>query len=546
MASLPRWGLLPLLLSSSLLLNLSNSFLFRAILASTDPQSKLNQDFIKAISQQQPSLLVEEIESGQIVFAANNATASTTSTGTTTGSHRDDSCVPSSGILSFLYYLPISKVRIVVSGWNLENCKNVFLPDENAEVDHGGIIKAEEAISDSSPQMISQIETAMSLWTSLGNSLQAVDSGHDSESCIGFSLTTSSTRTSSRTMRQGRRRQGKHKPRDNFKEITSCVAKLIESEFGWKRVARQPSLAFHLVEVAENHYSLELTVLARTYPLRDRDDSSEESSHEVATTATSKKKNRNSTKQRRYEQKRIESFLVARAANIQQGEHILDPMCGRATILIEAAKYWPLAGAYYGVDTSIPHLEHAVMNADSTKTCLDLRWGKPFELPHKENSLDKIVTCLPFRKSVNYYYGLLREWSRVLKHSTGKMILVIDQPTLPDLTAAINSLDYLDIEFVRSTFLWGTDRVTIVIVGTGVSQNTIGSSPTSEQGIFDWERSGKTAGDSQTETSLILDRQNWLRLRATTRPPLVPYTQVQRANSCSNTFIVPPALKQVD
>jgi len=49
--------------------------------------------------------------------------------------------------------------------------------------------------------------------------------------------------------------------------------------------------------------------------------------------------------------KRVESYIIAKAAQIQPKERVLDPMCGRATFLVEAATIWPDA-IYEGIDSS--------------------------------------------------------------------------------------------------------------------------------------------------------------------------------------------------
>ena len=531
-------SLILLLLLSILWLDLSNSLqLYRAILASTKLQSKLNRDFFKTLSQHQKHqqhFRGKEVESGQVVFTVDATTSETISA---------KSCKSIAGSLSFLNYLPVSRIRIVAARWqvNAADEGNCTVLDGEDEVDDQFLSHNTTGIS--RIELMQKIESAVSTWKRLGNSIQSVGTNDNNEPSVQFSLTSSSLRISSR-MRRQKKRQGMYKARDKHKNLASSVARQIESHFGWKRVARQQSLAFHLVEGSDDQYSLELTALTRTFPLRDRGvDEGSNNNDQVTTSSKEKnKQKKKSRKRQRYEQKRIESFIVAKAADIRQGEHVLDPLCGRATILIEAVKYWPLAGAYYGVDRSIPHLEHAVMNADSTKTCLDLRLGKPFDLPLESNSIDKIVTCLPFNKSEKYYRGLLREWCRVLKTVTGKMVLVIDQHTLSSLSAAVDSLDDCYITFVRSAFLWGNDRVMIVIVDNGGKESAKGSSQNYRHEIFEWERHCYDFAEEHKGCSSMQDRQNWVYIRAKTQPPLVPYTQAQNAIAVSNTFTVSTGL----
>jgi hypothetical protein len=50
---------------------------------------------------------------------------------------------------------------------------------------------------------------------------------------------------------------------------------------------------------------------------------------------------------------RLESFVVAKQTQIQPKDAVWDPSCQRATIVIEAAKHWPLAH-YHGMDDIFP------------------------------------------------------------------------------------------------------------------------------------------------------------------------------------------------
>ena len=165
------------------------------------------------------------------------------------------------------------------------------------------------------------------------------------------------------------------------------------------------------------------------------------------------RKTRNSHLSQRIHTKRLESFVVAKLAEIQPYDVIVDPICRRATILIEASKYWPLA-RYIGMDDQIGNLEHARMNADSTLTRLELyhnkvRPGRDCTTTARLNtvtgdvlagSVDKLMTCLPFGKTSGEYALLLLSWVSLLKPSSGaSLILVVD----------IGSLEALELAFMQ-------------------------------------------------------------------------------------------------
>ena len=125
-------SLILLLLLSILWLDLSNSLqLYRAILASTKLQSKLNRDFFKTLSHQQKhqqNFRGKEVESGQVVFTVNATSSETIS---------DKSCKSIAGSLSFLNYLPVSRIRIVAARWqvNAADEGNCTVLDGEDEVD---------------------------------------------------------------------------------------------------------------------------------------------------------------------------------------------------------------------------------------------------------------------------------------------------------------------------------------------------------------------------------------------------------------------------
>jgi hypothetical protein len=101
------------------------------------------------------------------------------------------------------------------------------------------------------------------------------------------------------------------------------IVKDLSSQFGWTVCKdKRPTLSFHLSSQHSNkddekdsqqqvQYSLELTALVRVFPLREKDLSP--------------------TKQRQRTPKRIESFVVARSANVLPNDivwsHIFDRSC---------------------------------------------------------------------------------------------------------------------------------------------------------------------------------------------------------------------------
>ena len=219
--------------------------------------------------------------------------------------------------------------------------------------------------------------------------------------------------------------------------------------------------------------------------------------------------------------KRVESFIMAKAANIQPREVVLDPMCGRATFLVEAATLWPQA-EYQGVDLSITQLEDGAENCKAANVSVELVCADSRKLEHfKDGSVDKILCCPPFGRqfsieSDKLYDELLQEWSRVLK-PTGRMVLLVDTPNVDSLAHAVKMAS-CRVEFIRSPpFRLGKIRGTIVIVVKDhiASYGSYGSEPSPGEGLFDWER-----GDGR-------GRALWTALRAQALPALVAYSKAR-------------------
>ena len=72
--------------------------------------------------------------------------------------------------------------------------------------------------------------------------------------------------------------------------------------------------------------------------------------------------------------KRVESFIMAKAAQIGPGDTVLDPMCGRGAFLVEAAMFWPDA-IYEGVDSSDEQLMDAKANIQVARVNVQVHKG---------------------------------------------------------------------------------------------------------------------------------------------------------------------------
>jgi len=268
--------------------------------------------------------------------------------------------------------------------------------------------------------------------------------------------------------------------------LANEMAKALSRKFGWSRVrkSQRASYRFHAL-LYDSQVILELVTFER--PLRV---------DELPKPGF----------------KRIESFAVVKTADIQPDEFVLDPMCGRATFLVEAATLWPSA-RYQGVDSSDDQLQNAKENCRAAHVPIFLVEGDACHLAHlPDASVDKIVTCPPFgrqfkKESTFLYNDLLKEWNRVLKVS-GRMVILIDVSNSEALTDAVQNAG-CGVEFQRLPFRLGKIQTTILIITKKKRKKPF------PVGTFEWEHGEQTG------------RALWTSLREKALPSLKPYTLSQ-------------------
>lgn len=214
--------------------------------------------------------------------------------------------------------------------------------------------------------------------------------------------------------------------------------------------------------------------------------------------------------------KRVESFCVAKSAEIKTGSVVLDPMCGRATFLVEAAIFWPQGGRFIGVDRSHDQLKDAKVNLNSCNLdqAVELHHGDSRHLAMLENeTVDTIICCPPFDRQFEQdtndsFKDLLLEWSRVLKADDGKMVLLIDEENVNALTCAIQNAN-CSVFSIRHSFRLGKLQATIVIA----HKLKVASMCLPNRTRLSWEN----------ESPLLeKDRALWSRIRTKALPALVP------------------------
>lgn len=147
----------------------------------------------------------------------------------------------------------------------------------------------------------------------------------------------------------------------------------------------------------------------------------------------------------------------------------LDPMCGAGTILIERA----LFGRYkqlLGGDNSKEAIRACRINIGNKYKPIKIRKWDATKLPLEKNSVDKIVSNLPFGKQYkrgekigNLYRGLFDESTRVL-NANGKIVLLSNQKRL--IRNIVEEFDDLKLVKVNKIVLLGQKAYIIKTVKT--------------------------------------------------------------------------------
>ena len=156
---------------------------------------------------------------------------------------------------------------------------------------------------------------------------------------------------------------------------------------------------------------------------------------------------------------------------------VLDPMCGKAALLLEALNLWPHCVAL-GIDCDDGQLRCATANRAALppplRERLSLLRGDAGALPLADEACDALACDLPFEVSSRFGYHLdtsrgsslerlLSEWARVLKPAA-HAVLLTSEAQLPPLLKAIDTSRRLRVLCERPCPLGFTSAVIVVAV----------------------------------------------------------------------------------
>ncbi|CAE7947087.1 Thumpd2, partial [Symbiodinium sp. KB8] len=219
------------------------------------------------------------------------------------------------------------------------------------------------------------------------------------------------------------RRSGKRFAQLSSQGVAVAAATAIASKQGWRAQVRRPDLEVRIL-VSDSDILVDLPLLVQSIPSGGGELCSAGMAAPVA-------------------------WALARSAELKQGDRVLDPMCGKAVILVEAALSWPNCH-YIGVDLDASQLSGARSNAQlaqATGARLDLLMGDAQRLPLPDRSVDVVICDIPFGRQYgtiegcrdSLYKAVLKEFDRVVRSDAdGRLILISSLEQEPWVLEAAN------------------------------------------------------------------------------------------------------------
>lgn len=141
------------------------------------------------------------------------------------------------------------------------------------------------------------------------------------------------------------------------------------------------------------------------------------------------------------------AHAMCRISEPEEGQTVVDPMCGAGTILIERSRLAP-PGLLLGGDLFAKPLESAGVNLDANAVRGALVQWDARNLPLPRRSVDRVISNLPWGRRIgshrvnrHLYPGMIRELSRVLRPEGTAVLLTQEKGLLTRLVSRQRGLE---------------------------------------------------------------------------------------------------------
>ncbi|CAK0860368.1 unnamed protein product, partial [Prorocentrum cordatum] len=196
---------------------------------------------------------------------------------------------------------------------------------------------------------------------------------------------------------------------------------------------------------------------------------------------------------------------LAKTAQLEPGQLVVDPMAGKGVILLEAAAYWPSC-RYLAGEADSDQLSKAAENLayatargvlrEGAKG-IGLLWADCRRLPLPSASVDVVLCDLPWGRQFGeeesntpLYRELLIEVARVLRRQKGRALLFTMSTAGNDkaMSAAIDASDLCLVRNVRFRFGGNHNRLpcTLYCLAHPPLQGASRAGAAALEGLFDW------------------------------------------------------------
>ncbi|RUS72273.1 hypothetical protein EGW08_019961, partial [Elysia chlorotica] len=207
------------------------------------------------------------------------------------------------------------------------------------------------------------------------------------------------------TFRMSIKCSGKLRKKLDLKRLSRDIGWRVEQASGWAVQLRQPDLEV-CVHISDDHVTVGVPLTR--HPLSRRNYIQESGLRAPI------------------------AWIMCTLAEIKFGDVILDPMCGKATILLEGASSWQDA-FYIGNDNATDQINVAAENASSNSEKINVALADGLNMPYRDCCVDVIVCDAPFNQKYltsltpYVFFGkFLQEIHRVLR-SDGCCVMLVSQ-----------------------------------------------------------------------------------------------------------------------